>query len=46
MLAGAPRELPTHEVAAPDHTDTDAVLREAGLSDDAIARLRDAGVVE
>jgi alpha-methylacyl-CoA racemase len=46
VLAGAPRDLPVHEVPAPDHTDTDAVLREAGVDDEAIQRLRDAGVVE
>jgi len=46
VLAGARRDGPVHEVAAPDHTDTDAVLREAGVSDETIASLRAAGVVE
>ncbi|HKJ23957.1 MAG TPA: CaiB/BaiF CoA-transferase family protein [Myxococcota bacterium] len=46
VLAGAARDLPVHEVAAPDQTDTDAVLREAGVPDATIRRLRDAGVVE
>jgi alpha-methylacyl-CoA racemase len=46
VLAGAARDLPVHEVPAPDHTDTDAVLREAGVPDETIASLRAAGVVE
>ncbi|MBW2445553.1 MAG: CoA transferase [Deltaproteobacteria bacterium] len=46
VLAGAARELPVHEVAAADHTDTDAVLREAGVSDETIQSLHAAGVVE
>lgn len=46
VLAGAPRERPVHELPAPDHTDTDALLREAGVADETIRCLRDAGVVE
>ena len=45
VLAGAPRELPVHEVVPADHTDTDALLREAGLSQEAIEAMRSEGVV-
>ncbi len=46
VLAGARRDLPVHEVAPADHTDTEAVLREAGLGEDEIEKLRADGVVE
>ncbi|MCA9297349.1 MAG: CoA transferase, partial [Phycisphaerales bacterium] len=46
ILAGNPRDLPTHQVAAPGTTDTDGVLAAAGFDTAEIARLRDTGVVE
>ncbi len=46
ILAGNPRDLPTHQVAAPGTTDTDGVLAAAGFDAVEIARLRDTGVVE
>ncbi len=46
ILAGNPRDLPTHRVAAAGTMDTDAVLAAAGFDAAEIARLRDAGVVE
>ncbi|NNL66231.1 MAG: CoA transferase, partial [Myxococcales bacterium] len=46
VLAGATRPVPVHEVAPADHSDSEAVLREAGIADERIARLRSAGVVE
>lgn len=46
VLAGNARDLPTHEVAAPAATDTDAVLAAAGFAAAEIARLRETGVVE
>lgn len=46
VLAGARRDVPVHEVPPADHTDTDAVLREAGVAPERIERLRADGVVE
>jgi len=46
ILAGNPRDLPTHQVAASGTTDTDGVLAAAGFDTTEIARLRDTGVVE
>lgn len=46
ILAGNPRDLPAHQVAAPGTTDTDGVLAAAGFDTAEIARLRDTGVVE
>ena len=46
VLAGGDREQPPHQVAPDEATDTEAVLREAGLGDEEIAELRKGGVVE
>jgi len=46
VLAGAERNLPLHRVRDYGETDTDELLRAAGLSRDEIADLRRDGVVE
>jgi len=46
VLAGGAREGPPHRVMPPEHTDTEAVLRFAGLAPDAIAKLFAEGAVE
>jgi len=46
VLAGARRDVPVHEVPPPDHSNTDAVLREAGLDEGTLRRLREAGAIE
>jgi len=45
ILAGGDRDQPTHRVRAQGMTDTDELLRGAGLSEAEIAKLRDDGVV-
>jgi len=46
LLAGCKREVEPHRVAAADATDTDAVLRGAGLDAAEIAALRAEGCIE
>jgi alpha-methylacyl-CoA racemase len=46
ILAGGDRDQPTFAVRPLGETDTDALLEGAGMSDDRIASLRDAGIVE
>jgi alpha-methylacyl-CoA racemase len=46
ILAGGDRDQPTFAVRPLGETDTDALLEGAGMSDEQIASLRDAGVVE
>jgi alpha-methylacyl-CoA racemase len=46
VLAGARRAVPVYELPPPDHTDTRAVLGEAGFAEQDIQRLRNAGVIE
>ena len=46
VLAGARRDLPPYEVPDAGHTDTDTVLREAGVPDATIRSLRASGAVE
>ena len=45
-LAGAERGQPTFQLPATGHTDTDAVLGEAGFSADEIQQLRNSGSVQ
>ena len=46
LLAGSARDTPQHVVAAPEHTDTNEILRAAALSEAEITRLRDEGCIE
>lgn len=46
VLAGGDRGQPVHHVAPSDHTDTDAILAEAGFPAGQIAELRAAGCIE
>jgi len=46
VLAGAVRAVPVHEVPPAEHTDTDALLREAGADEATLRRLRAAGAIE
>ena len=46
VLAGGERKQPVHQVKAAGQTDTDAVLKAAGFSDEEIQRLKDSGGVE
>jgi len=46
VLAGGEREQPVHRVRPHAETDTDALLAEAGMSEQEIAELRGDGVVE
>jgi alpha-methylacyl-CoA racemase len=46
VLAGAVRRVPVHEVAPADATDTEALLREAGMAPAEIRRLHDVGAIE
>jgi alpha-methylacyl-CoA racemase len=46
ILAGGDRDQPTFAVRPLGETDTDALLEGAGMSDERIASLRDAGIVE
>jgi alpha-methylacyl-CoA racemase len=46
ILAGGDRDQPTFAVRPLGETDTDALLEGAGMSDEQIASLRDAGIVE
>ncbi|AYH43734.1 CaiB/BaiF CoA-transferase family protein [Azoarcus sp. DN11] len=46
VLAGCERRQPVHHVAPPGHTDTDAILAEAGFPASQIAELRTTGAIE
>ena len=46
VLAGGRREQPAHRVRSEAETDTDALLREVGMTKQQIEELRHAGVVE
>lgn len=46
VLAGGEREQPQHRVRPESETDTEALLAEAGMDEEEITRLRDAGVIE
>lgn len=46
LLAGCTRDGPAHQVATPGHTDTDAILKRAGIGDDEIAAARREGCIE
>ncbi len=46
ILAGGVREQPLHHVRDADETDTEELLKDAGLSGDEIAKLLADGAVE
>ncbi len=46
VLAGGERQQPVHELGTPGGTDTDAILRSAGFSEEDVERLKRSGGVE